>query len=129
METMATNQANNPATANKNLPVDMERLMDLTGGEVEMLRELVDMYLVQTAAQLAVISAAIRNHQPDTIRIEAHSCGGASNTMGINRLGQILLELERQGKSGIILPNAAELCQEAQSELGRVKEFLAGKLG
>ena len=126
---MATNQANPPETGSHPLPVDMERMMDLTGGEVEMLRELVDMYFVQTTAQLEVIAAAIGNQQPDTLRIEAHSCGGASNTMGITRMGQIFLELERQGKTGTLLPNAAELCREAQLELGRVKEFLAGKLG
>ena len=105
-------------------PVDMVRMMDLTGGESDGLRELVDMYLDQTGNQLNQIETAIRDDKPDEVRREAHSCGGASATLGMMRLGRILKELESQGKAKA-LTNAAELCAAAREELGRVREFLA----
>ena len=104
-------------------PVDLERMMDLTGGETEGLRELVDMYLDQTAEQINVIEAAIRDNKPEDVRREAHSCGGASATLGMTHLGKLLKELENQGKANA-LTNAADLCREAREELYRVREFL-----
>ena len=123
-----SNHENQPATPGKpELPVDMERLLDLTGGEKEMLPELVEMYLVQTGQQLEKIADAIRTNQPDIVRREAHSAGGASGTMGINRMARLLLDLETQGKAGA-LATAAIVCTDAQAELLRVRDFLALEL-
>ncbi len=104
--------------------VDLVRMMDLTGGESEGLRELVDLYLEQTGEQINQIETAIRDNKPDDVRREAHSCGGASATLGMMRLGRILKELENQGKAKA-LATAATLCTEAREELFRVREFLA----
>ena len=124
-----SNHETQPATpGHPELPVDMERLLDLTGGEKEMLPELVEMYLVQTGQQLEKIADAIRANQPDIVRREAHSAGGASGTMGINRMARLLLDLETQGKGGT-LTTAATVCAEAQAELLRVRDFLALELG
>jgi len=123
-----SNNENKPATpGNPELPVDMERMLDLTGGEKEMLPELVEMYLVQTGQQLEKIAGAIRANQPDVVRREAHSAGGASGTMGINRMARLFLDLEIQGKAGT-LTTAATICAEAQVELLRVRDFLAIEL-
>jgi len=123
-----SNHETQPATpGHPELPVDMERLLDLTGGEKEMLPELVEMYLVQTGQQLEKIADAIRTNQPDIVRREAHSAGGASGTMGINRMARLLLELETQGKAGT-LTTAASVCAEAQAELLRARDFLASEL-
>jgi HPt (histidine-containing phosphotransfer) domain-containing protein len=119
---------NQPATPGfDEKPVDMVRMLDLTGGETSLLRELVDLYLVQTGQQLDQIAAAIHAHQPEVVRREAHSSGGASATMGINRLARLLVALEAQGKSGT-LTNALALCTEARTELDRVRDFLAVEL-
>ena len=119
---------NQPATPGfDEKPVDMVRMLDLTGGETSLLRELVDLYLVQTGQQLEKIAGAIRANLPDIVRQEAHSSGGASGTMGINRLARLLLDLENQGKSGT-LTTVATLCTEAQAELLRVRDFLASAL-
>ena len=123
-----SNHETQPATpGHPELPVDMERLLDLTGGEKEMLPELVEMYLVQTGLQMEKIADAIRANQPDIVRREAHSAGGASGTMGINRMARLLLELETQGKAGT-LTTAASVCAEAQAELLRARDFLASEL-
>jgi len=121
---MSLNESKIESSGENEPPVDMARMTDLTGGETEGLRELVDLYLDQTAGQLVQIEAAIRENKPDDVRREAHSCGGASATLGMMRLGRILKELESQGKAKS-LTTAAELCAAAREELGRVREFLA----
>jgi HPt (histidine-containing phosphotransfer) domain-containing protein len=104
-------------------PVDMDRMTDLTDGNTESLRELVDMFLKQTHKQFAQMQAAIREGKADDVRRVAHSCAGASATLGMTHLVPKLRELEKLGASGA-LPGADKLCEEAVREYGRVQEFL-----
>ena len=67
--------------------------------------------------------AAIYNKTGE-VRHLAHSCAGASATLGMNRLLTILQELERQGVDGALV-NAEPLCADAAREFKRIKAFLA----
>ena len=78
----------------------MDRLMDLTDGNAESMRELVELYFKQTTEQLAQLETAVRANKADEVRHVAHSCAGASATLGMTRLVPLLRELERQGKAG-----------------------------
>ena len=104
-------------------PVDMDRMTDLTDGNTESLRELVDMFLKQTHKQFTQIETAIREGKADDVRRVAHSCAGASATLGMTHLVPKLRELEKLGASGA-LPGADKICEEAVREYGRVQEFL-----
>src|ERR1019366_4750770 len=66
------------AQASAEPTVDMDRMTDLTDGNADSLRELVDMFLKQTHKQFAQIEAAIRDDKADDVRRVAHSCAGAS---------------------------------------------------
>ena len=105
-------------------PVDMERLMDLADGNPENLRELINLYFKQTARQLAQLEAAIRANKTGEVRHLAHSCAGASATLGMNRLVTMLRELERQGTDGALV-NMEPLCADVAREFKRIKDFLA----
>ena len=104
-------------------PVDMDRMTDLTDGNADNLRELVDMFLKQTQKQFVQIQAAIRDGKADDVRRVAHSCAGASATLGMTHLVPKLRELEKLGASGT-LPGAEKICEDAVREYGRVQEFL-----
>jgi CheY-like chemotaxis protein/HPt (histidine-containing phosphotransfer) domain-containing protein len=104
-------------------PVDMDRMKDLTDGDADGLCELVDMYLKQTHKQFEQIEAAIRDGKADEVRRVAHSCAGASATLGMTHLVPKLRELERLGATGA-LPGADELNRSAMNEYVRVQEFL-----
>jgi signal transduction histidine kinase/HPt (histidine-containing phosphotransfer) domain-containing protein len=104
-------------------PVDMDRMKDLTDGNADGLRELVDMFLKQTDKQFAQIEAAIRDGKADDVRRLAHSCAGASATLGMTHLVPRLRALEKLGASGA-LPEADQLRQAALLEYVRVQEFL-----
>jgi CheY-like chemotaxis protein len=112
-----------PETGNEASPVDLERLLDLTDGNPESLRELVELYLSQTTGQIAQLEAAVKTGAAPETRRLAHSCAGASATCGMTRLVPLLRELERQGYEGK-LTTAAELCREAGCEFERIRKFL-----
>ena len=104
-------------------PVDMDRMRDLTDGNADGLRELVEMFLKQTHKQFTQIEAAIRDGKADDVRRVAHSCAGASATLGMTHLVPKLRELEKLGATGA-LPGADQLRAGALHEYGRVQEFL-----
>jgi signal transduction histidine kinase/HPt (histidine-containing phosphotransfer) domain-containing protein len=104
-------------------PVDMDRMKDLTDGNADGLRELVDMFLKQTHKQFEQIESAIRDGKADEVRRLAHSCAGASATLGMTHLVPRLRALEKLGASGA-LPDADQLRQAALLEYVRVQEFL-----
>jgi CheY-like chemotaxis protein/nitrogen-specific signal transduction histidine kinase len=104
-------------------PLDMERLLDFANGDLDNLRELVNLYLEQTSRQLDQLGSAVRAGAAQEVRHIAHSCAGANATCGILRLVPLLRELERQGSAGK-LTNAAELCRQATGEFGMVRRFL-----
>jgi signal transduction histidine kinase/HPt (histidine-containing phosphotransfer) domain-containing protein len=107
-------------------PVEMDRLNSLVDGDAGSLRELVDLYLKQTLQQLTQLEAAVRANNPDEVRRLAHSCAGASATLGMTRLVPLLRELEKQGANGA-LNNAVQICQNAVSEFKAIQNFLAAQ--
>jgi CheY-like chemotaxis protein/HPt (histidine-containing phosphotransfer) domain-containing protein len=105
-------------------PVDMDRLNSLVDGDPGGLRELVELYLKQTTQQIAQLEAAVRARNANDIRRVAHSCAGASATLGMTRLVPLLRDLEKQGASGT-LTDAAQLCEKAAREFQLIQHFLA----
>ena len=117
--TPATAAATPPAEP----PVEMDRLRELTGGTPEGLRELITLYLDQTAGQLPQVRAAVQANQPAEVRRLAHSCGGASATCGMRRLAPMLRQLEQQSANGT-LEGAPELCDQMDAEFLCIRHFL-----
>jgi signal transduction histidine kinase/HPt (histidine-containing phosphotransfer) domain-containing protein len=105
------------------MPVDMARMNDLTDGNLDSLRELVDIYFKQTQTQFVQMQDAIRDGKADQVRRVAHSCAGASATLGMTFLVPKLRELEKLGASGS-LTGAGEICENAVNEFERIREFL-----
>jgi len=105
-------------------PVDMDRLNSLVDGDPAGLRELVELYLKQTTQQMEQLATAVHAQNADDIRRVAHSCAGASATLGMTRLVPLLRELEKQGASGT-LTHVAQLCENVTREFQLIQNFLA----
>jgi HPt (histidine-containing phosphotransfer) domain-containing protein len=105
----------------------MERLLDFANGDSENLRELVELYLQQTAKQLTQLASAIEARSGDEVKRLAHSCAGASSTCGMTGIAPLLRELERQGHEGL-QPNAPQLAGETSREFARIQAFLTDYL-
>jgi len=116
-----------PAPADEVQPVEMDRLNDLTDGDADSIRELVDMFYKQTTQQLAQLEAAVRANKADDVRRVAHSCAGASATLGMTRFVPLLRELEKQGAAGA-LTTAAQVYEDAAREFKHIQNYLAARL-
>ena len=111
------------ASASDEPPVEMERLLDFTDGNLDSLRELVTLYLEQTGRQLKQLETAVQAGSAQDVRRLAHSCAGASATCGMGRLVPLLRELERQGYEEK-LTTAPQLSHEAGREFELIRSFL-----
>jgi len=109
-------------------PVEMDRLRDLTDGNQDSLRELVDLYYRQTSQQFLQLEAAVKNRSAEEVRRVAHSCAGASATLGMARLVPLLRTMEKHGVSGN-LGEMPQLFQSAMAEFKQIQLFLATQPG
>ena len=116
-----------PAPAVEEPPVEMDILNDLTDGDANGLRELVDLFFKQTSQQLAQLEAAVRANKAEDVRRVAHSCAGASATLGMTRFVPLLRKLERQGASGM-LTTATQVYEDTEREFKLIQNFLAAQL-
>jgi signal transduction histidine kinase/two-component SAPR family response regulator/HPt (histidine-containing phosphotransfer) domain-containing protein len=117
-----------PAAPVEEPPVDMSRMNDLTGGDPAMLNELVEMFYKQTTQQLKQIEDAVRAGDATQVRHVAHSCKGASATLGMTQLSKLMLALEKMGVEGQ-LTNAPKFCEDAAVEYKKIEKFLAEQPG
>jgi signal transduction histidine kinase/HPt (histidine-containing phosphotransfer) domain-containing protein len=108
-------------------PVEMDVLNDLTDGDTGSLRELVELFFKQTSQQLDQLGAAVRANKPEDVRRLAHSCAGASATLGMTRFVPLLRKLERQGASGM-LTSATQVYEETTREFELIQQYLAAQL-
>jgi CheY-like chemotaxis protein len=105
-------------------PIEMDRLSELADGDANTLRELVELFTNQTTRQLSQLEAAVRANKAEEVRHLAHSCKGASATMGMGPLAAIFYELEKMGRAGV-LDGAPPALASANAEFGRVQNYLA----
>jgi CheY-like chemotaxis protein len=120
-------KADVPVPAVEEPPVEMDILNDLTDGNADSLRELVDLFLKQTTQQLEQLEAAVRANKAEDVRRVAHSCAGASATLGMTRFVPLLRKLERQGASGTLI-TAAQVYEDTAREFKLIQNFLAAQL-
>ncbi|HEY4984906.1 MAG TPA: response regulator [Verrucomicrobiae bacterium] len=120
-------KADAPAPVVEEPPVEMDILNDLTDGNADSLRELVDLFFKQTTQQLEQLEAAVRANKAEDVRRVAHSCAGASATLGMTRFVPLLRKLERQGASGTLI-TATQVYEDTAREFKLIQNFLAAQL-
>lgn len=101
---------------------NLERLLSVTGDDRELQRELINLFLVDTASRLANLPAAIEAGNIDHLRLQAHAVKGASANMGADRLQEACAKMESAALSGDAHP-FEKLYEEVDVEFDRVKEF------
>ena len=88
-------------------PDAFARLLEITGGEIEFVDELVDTYLDDGAQMIEQLrDAALRGAVPDLVR-PAHSLKSSSVNVGALALGEQCRTLEEAARGGTV-PHAAE---------------------
>lgn len=105
----------------------LDRLLDMTGGDVEFLDELVDTYLEDAPGQLAQMRAAAANGaQADLVR-PAHSLKSNSANMGAESLAGMCRVLEDGARDGVADDATAQV-EAIEAEFQQVRrELLAAR--
>jgi CheY-like chemotaxis protein/HPt (histidine-containing phosphotransfer) domain-containing protein len=121
-----TSQTSNvaPTPVPENIvPVDMARLAEFSGDMEDGFRELVDLYLTQTAQQLEQLRAAVDHGNAERVNRLAHSCAGASSTCGMIAIVPLLRQLEQLGAENS-LAEAPQVFVSVTVEFDRIRTFL-----
>ncbi len=103
--------------------VDMERLLDFANGDQNNLRELVDLYVTQTAGRMEKMSEALSKGMTKDLQHLAHGSAGASATCGMARIARAFSEIEHRCVENKI-SEARPVFEQAQNEFSRIRGFL-----
>jgi CheY-like chemotaxis protein len=123
---VAESETHTIPTRAQGIPVDMQRLIEVSESP-EHLRELVDIYLLQSTDLIENLGEAIRSGAAKEVVRLAHKCLGASASCGMNAMVPALRELERIGRSGYL--NGAEQSHaDARGQLDRIQRYLSDYL-
>jgi two-component system sensor histidine kinase/response regulator len=106
------------------LPVDLRRLKDLSGGDRDFEHEIIDLFLKDTSLHLARLETAIKEEDPPSVEASAHSIKGAAANMGAEKFRKLAHELELKGKAGD-LHGAMEDFAHLKSAFEEVERFFA----
>ena len=105
----------------------IDRLLDMTGGDPEFLRELITTYIEDGAAQLVAMRDAVAHADAEALVRPAHSLKSNSASMGADQLAMICRALETDARAGR-LDGAAKRVADAEAEFADVRAAL-GSVG
>jgi CheY-like chemotaxis protein/HPt (histidine-containing phosphotransfer) domain-containing protein len=104
-------------------PAALETLLEVIGGERELLVELIDSFLETAPPLLERLRQGLAQGNAAEVRAAAHTIKSSSNDFGATRLAELCQRLEDMGKAGQ-LAGAAELVAQVEAEYEPVKAAL-----
>jgi PAS domain S-box-containing protein len=81
-------------------PVNLKQLRAIAGQDEQEVRQLVDLYLQQTAVAIAELKVAVASGSAREVERLAHSCAGASLNCGMVGMARLFQRLERSAHEG-----------------------------
>lgn len=103
-------------------PVDMERLDEVTAGDEELRKELIELFIADTEERFVVLESAIAVKDAEELNRTAHSIKGSSANMGASTLQALALQLESLGSENQF-EEAPALLSSLKNEYEIVKVF------
>jgi CheY-like chemotaxis protein/signal transduction histidine kinase/HPt (histidine-containing phosphotransfer) domain-containing protein len=104
------------------VPVDLDRLEEVTAGDAELRQELIDIFMADTEERFLVLESAIAGKNGEELNRTAHSIKGSSANMGAAALQALAYELEAMGSENRF-EEAPELFSSLKNEFEVVKVF------
>jgi HPt (histidine-containing phosphotransfer) domain-containing protein len=93
------------------------------GGDVELLKEVVELFLDDYPSTLERIKSAVAGRDATALEHHAHSLKGSVSTFGANRAFEAAFSLEKQGRSGD-LSGAQEGLRQLEQALAALRPEL-----
>ncbi len=109
---------------NKEPVVDLERLKEITLGQVELQREIMAAFIEILRANVEAIQEAISSGDCLTISRCAHQIKGAAANVGVPSIKEMAAELERQAKEQNLV-NATQLLVALDNRRSQVQVFIS----
>ncbi len=96
-------------------PSALERLLEITGGDLEFLDELIDTFLDDAQVQMAALRDAVAGDDPEAYVRPAHSLKSNAANVGAMGLATLSRDLEAAGRTGILVdgPDRVEAIERA----------------
>jgi CheY-like chemotaxis protein len=108
--------------------LDWEAALDYLGGNRDLLRELIGLFLEEYPGWLEQVRQAIANGNANDLKRAAHNLKGSMAHFGAKPAFEAARKLEMMARNGI-LSGAAEACAELEKELERLHPALAAFTG
>ncbi|HAX80259.1 MAG TPA: hypothetical protein DCY88_31595 [Cyanobacteria bacterium UBA11372] len=105
------------------VPVDLERLQEVTRGDTEFQLDLLQTFMEDAPTYLAQMKLARQNNDCDALARHAHQLKGGSAMVAIRTMPELAQELETQAQENRI-EKAAELIEQLETILFQVKTFI-----
>ncbi|MBA2719155.1 MAG: Hpt domain-containing protein [Chloroflexi bacterium] len=110
-------------------PIDeatFDRLVEMTGGELDFVDELVDTYLEEADGQVTALRAALERDDQEALIRAAHSLKSGSLNVGALELGEACRGLEEGLRQGRIA-DAQELVTDIAAGFAEARTALLGE--
>jgi len=104
--------------------VDFDLLNSIFDSDPGQVREVLDLYVEQSAAQIQNMAVAISSNATEDLNHLAHKCAGASASCGMTKIVPILRNLERMGKENQ-MAEAPKTYELVKTEFAAIQQCLA----
>ena len=105
------------------VPVDLERLSELTMGDTEFQRELLQVFIEDAVVYLEELKSTLATGDCVTLSRRAHQLKGSSATVAIYKIAEIAAQIERQAEENQLL-GISDRLTELEQVLGRLQGFI-----
>ena len=102
---------------------DPDALWNRVHGDVNLLRELVDLFAAEVPGMLAGIEKAIKHGSPSDLEKASHKIKGSMLQFSAHAAADIALELEEHGRIGSMV-STASLLQNLRQEISDLQQTL-----
>ncbi len=100
--------------------IDLSYLNEITGFESEIMVEMIDLFLEETPKQIAIIRESFEQENWYQLGAEAHKLKPTFLYVGLSKLNELTLDMEKFAKERRNLDQIAEMIQELEQGYGEV---------
>jgi len=102
---------------------DKDLLLEKISGDIELYKNLVELFLKEVPIQMQQLQQAITNSESEKIELHAHTIKGSAMNIRARNMNKIALEIEHAGKNKNI-EKADTLFESLTNEFDKVKNYL-----
>ncbi len=114
---------NNKSKGEEQLILDLDQAIDTTGGDEQLFKELIQIFLQSYAGQIKDIKEAIEENDSRGLEVKSNNLKEIAGSLGANSIFSLASELEKMGKDNN-MENAKKTFERVQLETIRFKSVL-----